>query len=474
MIARRARGRLRLAGGGQRRRHRLHLPGAVADPRPQRRRQHRRSPTRRGGSGMIDRRRQRAIAEEALARAGAADIHPRALVKDLPLSRRQMVEIAKALARNPRILILDEATSALTAADVGKVFAVLKRLRAEGLALLYISHRMHEIAALADECTVYRNGRNVATYAAGTRSDAEVVEMMIGREVSGVFPPKPAAGAGGPPAGPGMPRPRAGPTACATSPSPSAPARSSGSAASTARASASSCSRSSGCCAAAPARSCIDGKPVAIRSPAQARRRKIGMALIPEDRKTEGLMLPMTRARQPLLRRARPAVARRRSSTGRRERAANERIARLLGDPDRRLRRAGRRALGRQPAEGGDRQVADARAAHHPAERPDPRHRRRHQAGALPADAPARRRGRGDPVLLHRLRRADRLLRPGAGDVRRPHPQRVRRRRASPSGRWWRARSTSGTTERRRWREGLALLAGGAARHADGARRSSS
>ncbi|MBA3447900.1 MAG: sugar ABC transporter ATP-binding protein, partial [Pseudaminobacter sp.] len=103
--------------------------------------------------GLIDRRAQRKIAEEALARAGAADIHPLALVKDLPLSRRQMVEIAKALARKPRILILDEATSALTAADVAKVFTVLKRLRSEGMALLYISHRMHEIAELADDCT---------------------------------------------------------------------------------------------------------------------------------------------------------------------------------------------------------------------------------------------------------------------------------------------------------------------------------
>ena len=140
------------------------------------------------------RRKQRRIAEEALARAGAEDIHPLALVKDLPLSRRQMVEIAKALARKPRILILDEATSALTAADVAKVFAVLKRLRGEGLALLYISHRMHEIAELADECTVFRNGRNVATYEAGTKTDNEVVELMIGREYSHVFPPKPAAG----------------------------------------------------------------------------------------------------------------------------------------------------------------------------------------------------------------------------------------------------------------------------------------
>src|SRR4029077_17226587 len=138
--------------------------------------------------GLIDRKAQRRMAEEALARAGAEDIHPLALVKDLSLSRRQMVEIAKALARKPRILILDEATSALTAADVTKIYAVLKRLRTEGLALIYISHRMHEIAELADECTVFCNGKSVASNAAGTKTDNEVVELMIGREYNAVFP----------------------------------------------------------------------------------------------------------------------------------------------------------------------------------------------------------------------------------------------------------------------------------------------
>lgn len=141
--------------------------------------------------GLIDQRAQRRFAEAALARAGAGDIHPRALVRDLPLSRRQMVEIAKALARQPRILILDEATSALTAGDVAKVFAVLKRLRAEGLALVYISHRMHEIDELADDCSVFRNGRHVASYPAGSKSSNDVIELMIGREYSHVFPPKP-------------------------------------------------------------------------------------------------------------------------------------------------------------------------------------------------------------------------------------------------------------------------------------------
>jgi ribose transport system ATP-binding protein len=142
--------------------------------------------------GMIDQRGQRRLAEKALARVGAADIHPLARVRDLALSRRQMVEIAKALARDPRLLILDEATSALTAADVATVFKVLRQLRDEGLAIVFISHRMHEIAELADDCSVYRNGSHVGTFTAGSKSPSEIIEMMIGRDVKGVFPPRPA------------------------------------------------------------------------------------------------------------------------------------------------------------------------------------------------------------------------------------------------------------------------------------------
>ena len=145
--------------------------------------------------GLIDRKAQRRIAEAALERAGAGDIHPLAPVSSLPLSKRQLVEIAKALAREPKILILDEATSALPAAEVERVFALLRRLRDEGLAIVYISHRMHEVKELADDCSVFRNGREVASFAAGARSDTEVVEMMIGRDIAHAFPPKPAPAA---------------------------------------------------------------------------------------------------------------------------------------------------------------------------------------------------------------------------------------------------------------------------------------
>ena len=242
--------------------------------------------------GLIDRKAQRRIAEEALKRAGAEDIHPLALVKDLPLSRRQMVEIAKALARNPRILILDEATSALTAADVAKVFAVLKRLRSEGMALLYISHRMQEIAELADECTVFRNGQNVATYLQGTKTHDEVVELMIGREYSHVFPPKP-------------PLDTSRPAILETrnlswnerlnSISLSVrPGEVVGLGGLDGQGQRELLLALFGVLRGLSGEILVDGKPARLDSPAAAKASGIGMALIPEDRKTEGLMLPMT------------------------------------------------------------------------------------------------------------------------------------------------------------------------------------
>jgi len=278
--------------------------------------------------GLIDRRAQRVLAEEALARAGADNIHPLALVKDLSLSRRQMVEIAKALARSPRILILDEATSALTAADVTKIYAVLNRLRAEGLALVYISHRMHEIAELADECTVFCNGRSVATFAAGTKTDNEVIELMIGREYSAVFP-----------------------TRAARQPTASTPLVEARALSWNGRLNGVSFHVHAGEVVGLGGLDgqgqrelllalfgvlqrmqgdvLIDGKPVDIDGPHAAKRRAIGMALIPEDRKTEGLMLPMS-VRDNLSFAALASLTRLGVIDNAAERAAVARIVRLL------------------------------------------------------------------------------------------------------------------------------------------------
>ena len=142
--------------------------------------------------GLIDARAQRRRAEQLLAEIGCEDVNPLMRVRDLPLSRRQVVEIAKALGKKPQLLILDEATSALTSADVEKVYAMLARLKAEGVAILYISHRMHEVEALADRASVFRNGRHIETFDKGRRSTADIVQLMIGRDIATQYPPKPA------------------------------------------------------------------------------------------------------------------------------------------------------------------------------------------------------------------------------------------------------------------------------------------
>ena len=279
--------------------------------------------------GLIDRRAQRRMAQEALARAGADNVHPLALVKDLSLSRRQMVEIAKALARRPRILILDEATSALTAADVTKIYAVLKRLRSEGLALVYISHRMHEITELADECTVFRNGRSVASYAAGTKTDGQVVELMIGREYNAEFPPlAPRLPSDAPPRldvrGLGWTdrlhdvsfRVDAGEVV--------------GIGVLDGQGQRELLLALFGVLRGTTGDVQVDGRRVVIGGPSVAKRKTIGMALIPEDRKTEGLMLPMS-VRDNLSFAALDGLSRFGVVDRKAERDAVERIVRLLG-----------------------------------------------------------------------------------------------------------------------------------------------
>jgi ribose transport system ATP-binding protein len=242
--------------------------------------------------GLIDRRAQRRRAEELLARVGCEDINPLMQVKQLPLSRRQMVEIAKALGRDPRLLILDEATSALTAADVEKVYGILHGLRDAGLSLLYISHRMHEIEALADTCSVFRNGQHIDTFPKGARTDEQIVQMMIGREWRNVYPPKPTRDA--PP-----------PTTLELHEI-AWEDRLHGISLTVGRGEIVGLGGLDGqgqrelllalfgVLRGVSGEIAVNGERRRIDSPAEAKRAAIGMALIPEDRKTEGLMLPMS------------------------------------------------------------------------------------------------------------------------------------------------------------------------------------
>jgi ribose transport system ATP-binding protein len=245
--------------------------------------------------GLIDRKAQRQIAEAALARAGAHDIHPLAPVSSLSLSRRQMVEIAKALAREPKILILDEATSALTAADVQQVYTLLKRLRSEGMAIVYISHRMSEIAELADDCSVFRNGRHVATFEAGTRTHAQMVEMMIGRDIEHAYPPKPPAQVAEQATQPALDvRALSWNDRLHDIHLSARPGEIVGVGGLDGQGQREFFLALFGVLRGVTGEVRINGNAVQVHNPKQAKRPDIGIAMVPEDRKTDGLMLPMS------------------------------------------------------------------------------------------------------------------------------------------------------------------------------------
>lgn len=113
-----------------------------------------------------------------------------AKVADLTLAERQQVEVAKALIRDPKLLILDEATSALNSSVVEKVFDLVRAERDMGVAVLFISHRFHEIEALADRISVFRNGARVETFMNGDHDYAAIINMMVGQRIEELFPPK--------------------------------------------------------------------------------------------------------------------------------------------------------------------------------------------------------------------------------------------------------------------------------------------
>jgi ribose transport system ATP-binding protein len=243
----------------------------------------------RGPTGLIRRRMLTSRAREVLERFGVSGIDPRALAGSLSLAQRQMLEITCAFLREPRILLLDEPTSALAERDVEWLFQLIRRVRDDGACVLFTSHRWSEVSRLADQITILRNGAHVATRPRFDESEA--VTFMTGRTIDRMYPEKPApvddaatafqvedlsddvlkgvsftlrrgeiVAVGGL-AGQGQPelfmslfgarRPSRG-------------------------------------------QLFVRGRRVRLRSPADAIRHGIAVAFVPEDRKTEGLMLPMS------------------------------------------------------------------------------------------------------------------------------------------------------------------------------------
>ncbi|NRF96162.1 sugar ABC transporter ATP-binding protein [Paenibacillus frigoriresistens] len=116
-----------------------------------------------------------------------SDIDPNALMKDLSVSERQMVEIAKALSYNARLIIMDEPTSAITDREVVKLFEIIQGLKQRGVGIIYISHKMDEIFQIADEITVLRDGSYIGTKPADELDITRLIAMMVGRDLTAIF-----------------------------------------------------------------------------------------------------------------------------------------------------------------------------------------------------------------------------------------------------------------------------------------------
>lgn len=112
------------------------------------------------------------------------NLDPKALVGGLTIAKQQMVEIAKALSYRSKVLVMDEPTAALNDAEIAELFVIIRRLRAEGVGIVYISHKMDELKQIADRVTVMRDGEYVGTVGASDTPISKIIAMMVGREVS--------------------------------------------------------------------------------------------------------------------------------------------------------------------------------------------------------------------------------------------------------------------------------------------------
>ncbi len=140
----------------------------------------------------VDWKKRRLRAAELLQRIGA-NISPESEVRTLSMPEQQLVEIACALGAGARIVIMDEPTASLTQKEQHLLFAVVRDLRKSGVGVIYISHRLEEIFELADRVTVLRDGESVGTNAVDDINETELIRMMVGREVSQIYPPSESA-----------------------------------------------------------------------------------------------------------------------------------------------------------------------------------------------------------------------------------------------------------------------------------------
>ncbi|MDO9436868.1 sugar ABC transporter ATP-binding protein [Hydrogenophaga sp.] len=132
----------------------------------------------------------RAVARGVLDDVGLHKVSPDTRVRELIVAERQLVEIAKALSRHARVLIMDEPTATLTPSETGKLFDLVARLKADGVTIVFISHKLDEVERITDEVVVMRDGRLVAQQATASLTRAQMANLMVGRELADLYPPR--------------------------------------------------------------------------------------------------------------------------------------------------------------------------------------------------------------------------------------------------------------------------------------------
>lgn len=142
---------------------------------------------RESGIGLVNRSQQRQQAGDLFAQIGV-DVPVDARCADLSVAQQQIVEIAKALSQDVRLIVMDEPSAALTPQEVDRLFAIIRDLQAKGIGVIYISHRLDEVFEIADRITVLRDGQHVGDASVQDVSRQQLIEMMVGREIENEFP----------------------------------------------------------------------------------------------------------------------------------------------------------------------------------------------------------------------------------------------------------------------------------------------
>jgi ribose transport system ATP-binding protein len=247
-----------------------------------------------GRLGIVRWQRAEALVRDQLDRLGLGAIDPQAVVADLDLPTRQKIEIARAISRAPTLLLLDEPTASLSSRDVQWLGDMIERLKRAGTTTIFISHRLQEVREFCSDLSILRNGRLVGSYGIDEVPTERIIELMIGRSLDVVFPARPDLS--------GRPRPSRPELAVRDLATDSGlcavsfdlwPGAILGVAGLEGMGQRDLFLALFGAGATSAGTIMVRGSPVDLRSPADAVRADIGISLVPEDRKTEGLFLDL-------------------------------------------------------------------------------------------------------------------------------------------------------------------------------------